>query len=257
MLVRAMQIGTERLYRAEEKLETGQCTAMDADSGYVPAGFKQKSKDLQFKFDALFANTGSVAAAQFLEKNIRFASSSFIKSIEPIVGSPGLSPFTLSGSVLNSGNEVFMKAAIQENVSLIKSVNSKYFERIEKAIADSLSGKSSKSVYQSIKDIGGMSERQAKFIARDQNSKIYSQLNVENMKKAGITKCEWAHSGAGKKPRTYHQRRWDGTSEPPNGLNGYVFEVTNPPISDLKTGERALPGMLINCRCVLLPVVDF
>jgi hypothetical protein len=30
-------------------------------------------------------------------------------------------------------------------------------------------------------------------------------------------------------------------------LNGYIFDVNSPPIADLKTGERAMPGELINC----------
>ena len=101
-----------------------------------------------------------------------------------------------------------------------------------------------------------MSDRQADLIARDQSSKIYSQLTVENMRRAGITKMKWIHSSAGKKPRVYHKTRWDGKSEPPNGLNGYIYDINNPPIADLKTGERAIAGQLINCRCIQVPVID-
>ncbi|RIQ43658.1 phage head morphogenesis protein, partial [Bordetella avium] len=31
----------------------------------------------------------------------------------------------------------------------------------------------------------------------------------------------------------------------------------NPPIIDKTTGERGLPGQLINCKCRMRPVIDF
>ena len=105
--------------------------------------------------------------------------------------------------------------------------------------------------------ICGITDKEAALIARDQTAKFYSQMAVENMRRAKITKAKWLHSCAGRTPRDYHRTKWDGVSHnPPNGLNGYVFDLNNPPIADLETGERAFPGVLFDCKCVAIPVIE-
>ena len=73
----------------------------------------------------------------------------------------------------------------------------------------------------------------------------------------GFTKVMWKH-GNSKEYRVYHKTKWDGhkgkRNGKPNGLNGYVFDISKPPVIDTKTGERGYPGQCIGCRCFLVPI---
>jgi len=248
VMVLAMQ---KAMIRAVEKPH--EQIAMDKIDGL--ASVEARAQELRDKFAKTFSRLGAITAARFLDKQIEFASRSFVRSVRGMV--EGSEPsLMLSGSIVNPANVAFTEESIAANVSLIKSIGSQYFDRIEKELMKSLqTGGSQPDLIKAIRKTGGVTERRAKFIARDQNSKIYSQLATNQMERAGITKVMWKHSGAGRNPRSYHKRRWDGKSEPPNGLNGYVYQIGNPPVADLKTGERAAPGELINCRCYATPVL--
>jgi uncharacterized protein with gpF-like domain len=228
--------------------------AMDAQ---IPVSFQYKSKDLQNRFDKILERAGRLAAIRFLDKQTKYAARSFIRSIRPLVESKEAT-LMLKGSVIEPVNAVYAEKVIAENVALIRSIGSRYFDRIQKQVVSSLSkgGGGQKQVFDDLMKIKGVSERQAKLIARDQNAKVHGQLTVERMKAGGITKARWLHSSAGKVPREYHKTKWDGHSEPPNGLDGYIFDITQPPVADTKTGERAFPSGLINCRCVAIPVIE-
>lgn len=249
-------------------------TAMDAGFVQLPAAFTVKQKDLRQKYESILERLGTVAATRFIEKQLKYAARSFVHSMKPLIeggstastlnkailGGRGAS-MTLQGAFMESSNAAMIEPLIAQNVSLIKTIGTKYFDRVEAAIAKSLQKGGSrpqliKDLVPLMKETGDKALRQAKFIARDQTSKIYSQVCIEEMKACGITKVKWIHSSAGKVPRPYHKTRWDGVSYPPNGLNGYIHDINNPPVIDLKTGERGVAGSIFNCRCLQVPVLD-
>lgn len=98
----------------------------------------------------------------------------------------------------------------------------------------------------------------ARIIAHTQNCRATEDLLLSRCEENGVTRVRWCHSHLSVKPRDYHLRKWDGHSGvrngKPNGLNGYEFDISNPPVIDLKTGERGFPAQLINCKCYLVPV---
>lgn len=229
---------------------------MDADVTASPE-LQKKIQTLKQKYDSILERMGKIAATRFLEQQIKFAGRSFIHSIRPLVEGKNATFALPQPSAVTAESQAFIEENIANNVSLIKSIGSDYFARIEKEVLRSMDGHTSiAGLKRAVQKIGGISERRAKLIANDQTAKIYTQLCARQMQKAGITKAVWRHSSAGKKPREFHKTRWDGNSEPPNGLNGYVFDVAHPPVADPKTGEIALPGELINCRCFYTPVLD-
>lgn len=140
-------------------------------------------------------------------------------------------------------------AATAENVALIKSIPQQFHSRIENAALRSVSqsGEGAKTIFDEIRDIGGVTEKRAKFIAEDQTRKITTASNLERAKSAGIRKGIWHHSGGSAEPRKLHKFKLDGTE----------FDLDNPPIIDEKTGQRGLPGELPHCKCFWTPVVDF
>lgn len=254
ILVLAMHKATVRALEQSVGL-SDESIALDAENPSF-AKFQAKTKDLEEKFNKILERMGRIAAQRFLEESIKYASRSFIRSVKPLIEGKNAS-LMINAPTITEANRAFIEQKVAENVGLIKTIGKRYFARIEAEQIKVMSGGGDMgSMKRFLMELNGKNERQAKLIARDQASKIYSQLSVENMKRAGITKVKWVHSSAGKVPREYHKTRWDGHSDPPNGLNGYIFDVNSPPVADKKTGERAIPGQLINCRCFSIPVID-
>lgn len=149
-----------------------------------------------------------------------------------------------------------LRVAVDENVRLIRSIHKKYYAEIREAIVDSITeGQGMKDLVPAIQRIGKLTRERARFIAVDQTRKANVFISARKMREAGIKKFRWRHSAGSETPRPHHAAAWkeDGTG----GLNGGVFEIGNPPLIDLKSGERGLPGQLINCRCSMEPVIDF
>lgn len=141
-----------------------------------------------------------------------------------------------------------LKASTVENVNLITNISEQYAERISGAVMRSIQsgGNGAADILEEVREIGGMSERRAQTIARDQTAKVTSALNVERSKAAGIKKWEWVHSGGGASPRKRHLE-----------LDGKVFSYDDPPPIIDENGTRGYPGFLPRCRCVQAPVLSF
>lgn len=132
-----------------------------------------------------------------------------------------------------------MQDAISANVALIKSIPQEYHKRIETAVMNAVStgGKDAKTVIDEVNDIGESTNDRAKLIADDQTRKVTSLLNSERMKDAGIEKFQWLHSSGSAQPRPLHVE-----------YDGQIFDLNDPPVIDERTGERGMPGYLINCH---------
>ncbi len=144
-----------------------------------------------------------------------------------------------------------LQAATRVNVGLIKSIQSQYHEKVFQAVmnnvgdAESIKGAAEKLVSKTYY-IGETVSERAAFIARDQTSKLTTATNAARMKSAGVTRFRWRHSGGSYKPRKLHLK-----------YDGQEFDIDNPPIIDERSGERGLPGQAINCRCYMVPIIDF
>lgn len=221
-------------------------------------------KDLEKKYREIFARQGEIAAKRMVMRQLKYSRSSFSKIMSKIMPKDEEIP-TLAGSVIPRDLEQVIQASIMENVSLIKSIESKYFEQITGSVARSMqSGGSIKQLREEILHYNGMTRRRADIIANDQTRKAYMSINLRNMSKSGIQKVEWVHSGGGYTVREYHYRKWDGVSGKedgrPNGLNGYIFDIDKPPVIQLQQGKqpevRGYPAQLPNCKCVLRAIIE-
>lgn len=123
----------------------------------------------------------------------------------------------------------------QANVQLIKSVHSQYLDKVQTTVHQSvLSGKLNRDLLKEIKEIGNVSERRAKLIARDQASKFNGAIDQAQQEALGITHYIWSTSG--------DERVRDSHAE----NEGQIFSWENPP----PTGH---PTHDVNCRCIALP----
>lgn len=91
----------------------------------------------------------------------------------------------------------------------------------------------------------GITQKRAKFIARQEMSLMVSAYRQVRYESAGVNRYVWSTSND-ERVRADHKE-----------LNGREFSFDNPPIVDKHTGKRGNPGEDWNCRCVALPVINF
>lgn len=117
-------------------------------------------------------------------------------------------------------------------------------ERIRKR---SLEGLRYETVVKEIRKSYGVSQRKAKFLARQETSLMMTKFKEVRYTDAGVKEYKWTCvAGSPKHPvRPLHKR-----------LDGKVFQWSNPPIT-AENGARNNPGQDFNCRCVARPIVRF
>ena len=155
---------------------------------------------------------------------------------------------TIPVPVLPGNLQEAITAATAENVGLIRSIPQQYGERISQLVLRSVAagGSGAQEIFEGIRHYDGLTENRAKAISIDQTRKITAVMNAERAKAVGIKKFEWIHSGGSTSPRKRHLE-----------LDGTIHSYDDLPVIDPKTGQRGLPGILIHCRCVAAPVLEF
>lgn len=137
-----------------------------------------------------------------------------------------------------------LKATVQQNVALIKSIPQEYFTEVEGMVMRSVqTGRDLEQLNRDLLRRYDITKRRAALIARDQNNKATSALNHARQKEVGIRWAVWMHSHAGKKPRPTHVK-----------MNGRRYDISKG-MWDPAEGEYVFPGQLINCRCTSRPVI--
>ena len=212
--------------------------AMDAAS--LPSQARIKIASLDTTFTSLFSSSAKTIAARMVGDTDKDSGRDVVSSLKD-------TPLSLSVKDLSKASKDIITASIEENVALIKSIQSKYFGDVKQTVMRSIlePDADSTSLAQNLQKMYDLTKKRAEFIAGDQTRKVYSTLAREKMAGAGVKKFEWMHSSAGKHPREMHVE-----------LNGQVFRFDRPPVID-EDGTRGFPGQLINCRCTQIPVIDF
>lgn len=137
-----------------------------------------------------------------------------------------------------------MKATIEANVSLIKSIPQEYLKNVEGAVMRSVQvGRDLGALSKELQQKFGVSKRKAALISRDQNNKATSAFQRARQQELGITEAIWMHSHGGKEPRKTHV-----------AMNGKRYNVAEG-MYDSEVKEFVFPGQLINCRCTSKSVI--
>lgn len=197
---------------------------------------------LRSKFEQLFQENAKPVAETMVDQADEASASAVYTSLKKLSG--GLS---LDVSSLTPQLREVMKLATANNVQLIKSIPSEYFDKVQGAVYRSITdGKGLSDLTDFFNKQYGEESRRAKNIALDQTRKAYNALNKGRMQQNGIHKFEWLHSGGGLTPRPLHQ-----------SYNGRTFSFATLPVIDEGTGETGIPGQAINCGCTMVPVIEF
>lgn len=200
------------------------------------------SNALMARFQKMFGDKSWFLAEKMVNQQDSVSKSAVAQSLKTMSG--GLS---IKTDIFNKQLSDITKAAVAENVALIKSIATDYINQVQGSVMRSItSGQGLKDLIPALENYEGVTHRRAKNIALDQTRKVYNAINRERMKAAGVKKFEWLHSGGSQKPRQLHI-----------DMNGNIYEIDNPPIIDERTGERGFPGQAVNCKCRMLPVIEF
>jgi len=203
--------------------------------------------ELTAKFEKAFDKRSRVLAEQMLKAVTKSSEVQLKSSLKEISG--GLE---LSGKKATANVKEVLKASIAENAELIKTIPTRYMGQIQGEVMRAITtGNGMQNLEPFFAKQKGISKRHAKNMALDQTRKAYSSLNKARMQDVGIKKFKWRHSGGGQKPRADHLANY------PTGLNGGIFSFDDLPVIDPRTGERGIPGQAINCKCVMIPVIEF
>lgn len=142
-----------------------------------------------------------------------------------------------------------MNAFVTENVSLIKTIESRYFPKIEQIIYQGAKqGIRAEEIRKQITEEFGKTRNIAKRIARDQVNKFNGQLTMLRQTNLGVKRYKWRNVG---------DRRVRGN---PSGLyptaipshwarDGKIYSWNKPP-------EGGHPGQPIQCRCYAEPLLE-
>lgn len=132
-----------------------------------------------------------------------------------------------------------MHGITRENVDLIKTIPSEFFDRIHEQVMESVErGRDLGMLTERLHHAYGVTRRRAAFIARDQNNRATAAIHKLRQMSMGITKGIWRHTGGSVQPREEHIE-FDGKT--------YDIELGH----DFEDGLGPVqPGEAYNCGCV-------
>lgn len=232
---------------AEEFIEQQKRAAAMDES--ITTRAKKMMEKLTASFVGLFASKANGIAKAMLEGSKQTSAVSLSSSLKTLSG--GVS---LETNITPKGMEDVVRAMVQENVSLIKSIPEEYLKNVNGAVMRNITtGGSVGDITKEIQKFDGGTERRARNIALDQTRKAYNNVNKLRMQSLGVGKFRWIHTGSGQHPRKSHE-----------ALDGQIFSFDNLPVINKEQVDggyegavRGIPGQAINCRCIMEPIIEF
>lgn len=198
--------------------------------------------ELQKEFQQEFNQQAPELANYMYEEMLKSSEVALKSSLNTLSG--GLS---LATEVIPKGLNTVSKALIDENIKLIKTIPADYFKQIQGAVMRSITTDAGLDyLIPEIDKYATQNLRHTRWMALDQTRKAYNNINKQKMLSLGVKKYEWRHTGGSQTPREDHI-----------AMNGNIYSFDKPPIIDRRTGARGIPGDAINCRCIMISVLEF
>lgn len=137
-----------------------------------------------------------------------------------------------------------LRESLDRQVGLITSLPTEAAARVHKLTIEAmLQGTRAKAIAAEIGRTGEVTAARATLIARTEISRTASELTQARAVHVGSSQYYWRTAGDSD-VRPDHQI-----------LNGKVFSWGDPPVADRRSGARAIPGGIYNCRCWADPIV--
>lgn len=195
---------------------------------------------MRFLFERWRADRTAPGAQRIAQDFVRAA---IRKSERDMRRSAGIDVFSGSQQMRD-----YLTAAAEQNVQLIQSIPQRYLEEVQTLlIANMRSGMRPGYIERALQEQFGVTSRRAKFIARDQTSKIQGEIAQRQQQDAGFEYFKWVDSHD---QRVRHRHR--EIAEKTTSYGPGVYKWSNLPLS--QDGTPIRPGQDYNCRCVAIPV---
>ncbi|NTS31281.1 minor capsid protein [Phyllobacterium sp. BT25] len=180
--------------------------------------------------------SASAMVRRILNLEARRHTDNFMASAKRVLG------IDLAAVVRQEDLSDYLEAATARNVGLIKGLLEDTAKRLKGSVLDAvINGRSATVLRKELTEQFALSDRRAKLIARDQISKLNSDLNRIRHVQAGVTSYEWMTSHD-ERVRPLHR-----------SLDGHEYRY-----GEATGAEGGLPpGQPINCRCVARGIVKF
>lgn len=200
-------------------------------------------KRLDKKWTTIFKNYAKMTAAAFIEKVDTHSRSTVWHSLK-------VAGITRPNKTYSRNIENLLGASQTFNNTLITNVQRDVHEKVFSAVMLSLTSpdpeqQGTSGIENALRKVGEFSSKRIELIARDQNSKLYSALNIDRMRDNGVEKFMWIHSSAGKVPRPSHVAK-----------DGEIFLLDDPRLWTGPKDDQGPPGFAINCGCRAVIVID-
>lgn len=152
----------------------------------------------------------------------------------------------LRNEIRSAPTGIVMRQLLSEQVALIQSIPREAALRVHALTLEGITNSTRASeVAREIMRSGDVAMSRAMSIARTEVSRTASTLTQARAQSIGSDSYIWRTSGDSD-VRSDHRE-----------LNGKVFQWSNPPIADQRSGARAHPGCIYNCRCYPDPILPF
>lgn len=140
----------------------------------------------------------------------------------------------------------YLAASAFENANLIKSIPDVYLGQVQSIVMSNMrAGLRPGAIAKQLQQQFGITQRRAKFIAKDQTAKINSNLAEKRMRAVGFEYFTWLSS---EDERVRHDHKEFANRVTKYGKGVYSFK--DPP---KENGIPVLPGRPYGCRCVMIP----
>lgn len=206
--------------------------------GQARINFQNMQRDIVNLFDNLNYQE-ALKELNFSEEYLRITNDidkQFFKTTAKVIG---VSPEISEVSKLKIAEEYSNNLKLYIKDFLDKEV----LELRKSVVSNTYSGYRAEYLQKVIKERYNVSERKAKFLARQETNLITAKYRESRYLDAGIEEYMWSSAGDGL-VREDHKE-----------LNGKVFRFDSPPIVNKETGKRANPSEDFNCRCKARPLV--
>ncbi|RQR87716.1 MULTISPECIES: phage minor head protein [unclassified Burkholderia] len=150
----------------------------------------------------------------------------------------------LREEIRNAPTGRVMRQLLADQVDLIQSIPIEAAQRVHRLTLEGLENSARASeIAKEIQNSTGVATSRAVLIARTEVARTSTTLTQARAESIGADSYIWRTSGDGA-VRSDHRE-----------LNGKIFQWNNPPVADKRSGERAHPGCIYNCRCWAEPII--
>lgn len=211
--------------------------------------FQEKLKKIDDKLSQILPEeiAGKLNISQNFDSALWKTNQSFKKSVRSIIVAPKLTDEESKriSAEWNDNMKLWISDFTKKEITELRG-------KMQKTI---LSGNRYGSAVQTIQDSYGVSERKAKFLARQETNLLMAKYKEVRYQSIGVNEYKW-HCVSGTKlhpVRKRHRALADASKK------GKTFNWNNPPVTS-EPGEperRNNPKQDYNCRCSAIPVVRF